>query len=154
MINLSSNPNNPETTDVVKVKVAVVRPALCDPMNYTVHGILQARILEWVAFPFFRGSLPPRDWTQVSHITGRFFISWATRETFLRLLCVCVCVRVCVCVCSENCSLMSNSLWPHELYSPWNSPGQNTGVGSLSFLRGIFPRCYGTFLFWALLFSS
>ena len=38
----------------------------------------------------------------------------------------------------ESCSVMSNSLWPHGLYSPWNSPGQNTGVGSLSLLQGIF----------------
>ena len=35
--------------------------------------------------------------------------------------------------------VMSDSLWPHGLYSPWNSPGQNTGVGSLSLLQGIFP---------------
>ena len=35
-------------------------------------------------------------------------------------------------------SVVSNSLWPHGLYSPWNSPGQNTGVGSLSLLQGIF----------------
>ena len=42
---------------------------------YTVHGILQARILEWAAFPFSRGSSQPRDWTQVSHIAGRFFTS-------------------------------------------------------------------------------
>ena len=47
---------------------------------YTVHGILQARILEWVAFPFSRGSSQPRDWTQVSHIAGGFFTSWATTE--------------------------------------------------------------------------
>ena len=40
---------------------------------------------------------------------------------------------------SESCSVMSNSLWPHGLYSAWNSPGQNTGVGSLSLLQGIFP---------------
>ena len=40
---------------------------------------------------------------------------------------------------SENHSVMSDSLWPHWLYSPWNSPGQNTGVGSLSCLQGIFP---------------
>ena len=40
---------------------------------------------------------------------------------------------------SENCSVMSNSLQPHELYSPWNSPDENTGVGSLSLLQGIFP---------------
>ena len=41
-------------------------PALCDPMDHTVHGILQARILEGVAFPFSRGSSQPRDQTQVS----------------------------------------------------------------------------------------
>ena len=53
---------------------------LCDPMDYTAHGILQARILEWVAFPFSRGSSQPRDQSQVSCIEGRFFTSWATRE--------------------------------------------------------------------------
>ena len=45
-----------------------------------VHGILQARILEWVAFPFSRGSSQSRDRTQVSHIAGGFFKSWATRK--------------------------------------------------------------------------
>ena len=60
----------------VKVKVTQSCPTLCDPI---VHGILQARILEWVAFPFSRGSSQPRDRTQVSHIAGRFFTSWATR---------------------------------------------------------------------------
>ena len=49
-------------------------------MDYTVHRILQARILEWVAFPFSRGSSQPRDRTQVSCIAGRFFTSWAARE--------------------------------------------------------------------------
>ena len=53
---------------------------LCDPMNYTVHGMLQARILEWVAFPFSRGSSQPRDRTQVSRIADGFFTSWAKRE--------------------------------------------------------------------------
>ena len=47
---------------------------------YIVHGILQARILEWVDFPFSRGCSQPRDQTQVSFIAGRFFTSWATRE--------------------------------------------------------------------------
>ena len=47
---------------------------------WTVHGILQARILEWVAFPFSRGSSQPRDPTQVSHIEGGFFTIWTTRE--------------------------------------------------------------------------
>ena len=46
---------------LVKVIVSQSCPALCNPMDYIVHGILQARILEWVAFPFFRGSSQPRD---------------------------------------------------------------------------------------------
>ena len=50
-------------------------------MDHTVHGILQARILEWVAFAFSRGSSQPRDWTYVSCIAGGFFTSWATKET-------------------------------------------------------------------------
>ena len=45
----------------VKVKVTQSCPTLCNPMDYTVHGILQARILEWVAFSFSRGSSQPRD---------------------------------------------------------------------------------------------
>ena len=53
-----------------QVKVAQLCPTVCDPMDYTVHGILQARIQEWVAFPFSRGSSQPRDQTQVSHIAG------------------------------------------------------------------------------------
>ena len=48
------------------VKVAQSCPTLCDPMDYVVHGILQARILEWVAFPFSNISSQPRDRTQVS----------------------------------------------------------------------------------------
>ena len=50
------------------------------PHDCTVHGILQARMLEWVAFLFSRGSYQPRDQTCVSSIAGGFFISWATRE--------------------------------------------------------------------------
>ena len=65
----------------MKVKVTESSPTLCDPLDYTVHGILQARILEWVAFPFSRRSSQPRDRTQVSHIAGGFFTSWATRES-------------------------------------------------------------------------
>ena len=56
------------------------RVRLCNPMDYTVHGILQARIPEWVAFPFSRVSSQPRDQTQVSLIAGGFFTSGATRE--------------------------------------------------------------------------
>ena len=46
----------------------------------TAHGILQERILEWVASSFSRGSSQPRDQSQVSHVAGRFFTTWATRE--------------------------------------------------------------------------
>ena len=73
-----------------EVKVAQSCPALCDPMDCTVHGIFQARILEWVAVPFSRGSSQPRDQTQVSHTAGGFshtvggfFTSWARREALL-----------------------------------------------------------------------
>ena len=49
-------------------------------MDPTVYGILQARVVEWVAFPFSKGSSQPRDGIQVSHIADGFFTSWATRE--------------------------------------------------------------------------
>ena len=74
-------------------------------------------------------------------------------------MCVCACVSLFVCMCVDTClyfsglsdetakkqgeseshSVISSSLQPHGLYSPWNSPGQNTGVGSHSFLQVIFP---------------
>ena len=63
----------------VKVKFAQSCPTLCNLMDYILYGILQARIFEWVAFLFSRGSSQPRDRTQVSHIAGEFFTSWATR---------------------------------------------------------------------------
>ena len=50
-------------------------PTLCDAKDYTVHGILQVRILEWVAYPLSSGSSPSRDPTQVSRIAGGFFTS-------------------------------------------------------------------------------
>ena len=52
----------------------------CGPLGSSAHGILQARILEWVAIPFSRESSWPRKRTQVSCIAGRFFTIWATRE--------------------------------------------------------------------------
>ena len=61
------------STSLLKVKVAQSCPTLCDTVDYTVHGILQARILKCVAFPLSRESSQPRDRTQVSCIAGRFF---------------------------------------------------------------------------------
>ena len=69
-------------------EVAQLWPTLCDPMDCSlsgssVHGILQARILEWVVISSSRGSSEPRDRTQVSCIAGGRFIVWATREALL-----------------------------------------------------------------------
>ena len=56
----------------------------CSLPGSSAHGILQARILEWIASPFFRGYSQPRDWTQVSYIACRFFFTiWATKEALL-----------------------------------------------------------------------
>ena len=78
----------------VQVLVAQSCLTLCDPMDCSLpgsscHGILQARVLEWVAIPFSRGSSWPRDQIWVFHIAGRFIIIWATRETLL-IACICL----------------------------------------------------------------
>ena len=62
------------------MKAAQSCPSLCDLKDYTVHGILQVRILECVAFPFSLGSSQSRNQIQVSCIAGRFFTNWAMRE--------------------------------------------------------------------------
>ena len=68
------------------VLVAQSCPTLCDPVDCSlpgssVHGILQARLLEWIAIPFSRGSSQLRDWTWISNIAGRFFTIWATGKS-------------------------------------------------------------------------
>ena len=63
------------------MKISQSCPVLCDSMNYTVQ--VQATVLEWVTFPFSRGSSQPRNWTGVSCIAGRFFTSWAAKEAHL-----------------------------------------------------------------------
>ena len=64
-----------------KVKVKLLSLVqLCNPMGSSIHGIFQARVLEWVATSFSRGSSWPRDRTWVSCIAGRHFTIWATRE--------------------------------------------------------------------------
>ena len=68
-------------TEEVKMKVMQLCPTLCSPMDYIIHGDLQARILECVAIPFSKGSSQPRDQIQVFHIVGGFFTSFAIRET-------------------------------------------------------------------------
>ena len=77
---------HPALTSIpVKMKVTPSCLTLCDTMDYTVHGILQARILEWVAVPFSRASSKPKDRTQTSRIAGGFFTSWATIPVVARI---------------------------------------------------------------------
>ena len=89
-VSFHSNPKERQCQRMLKCEVAQSCSTLCDPMDCSpsgssVHGILQARILEWVAISFSRGSSQPRDRIQVSRIAGRRFILWATREA-LRML--------------------------------------------------------------------
>ena len=67
------------------VLVTQLCPTVCNPMDYSppvssIHGILQVRILEWIAIPFSRGSFQSRDQTWVSHVAGRFFTVCTTRK--------------------------------------------------------------------------
>ena len=96
-----SLPSEPPRKPIcICVKVDQSSPPVCNSMDYTVHGILQAKILEWVAFPFSRGSFQPRNRTQVSRFAGGFLTSWATREA--PYICMCtynmyVYIRIYIC---------------------------------------------------------
>ena len=93
MWNISLRRNRKEAKTVTNLRIMKSEsevtqscpPTLCDPMDCSppgssVYGVLQARILEWVAISFSRESSRPRDWTQVSHTVDRRFTVWATRE--------------------------------------------------------------------------
>ena len=74
-----------QTNCVKWSEVKSLSPTLCDAVDCSlsgcsIHGIFQARVLEWIAISFSRGSSRPRNRTQVSHIVGRHFTVWATRE--------------------------------------------------------------------------
>ena len=76
---------------VVELVAQLCQTLFCNPMDYSVpgssvHGILQARMLEWIAISYSRVSSPPRYWIWVSHVVGRFFTIWATREAINRRL--------------------------------------------------------------------
>ena len=60
-------------------RVQLCNPMDCSPPGFSIRGIFQAWVLQWVAISFSRGSSQPRDWTWVSHIAGRRFTIWATR---------------------------------------------------------------------------
>ena len=105
---------------------------LCNPMDYSppgssVHGILQARILEWGAISFSRGSSWARDQTCISWVsyTGRQVLHhWCHLGSSYQP----------AAAAAKSLQVMSNSVWPHRrqptrLPHPWDSPGKNTGVG-------------------------
>ena len=77
-------------------------------MDYKVHGILQARILWEVAFPFSRGSSQPRDGTQVSCIAGRFFTNWAKGKIDLLLYKIYKFGEVSIMLGSPSCIMIKN----------------------------------------------
>ena len=114
---------------VAQLCLTVCDPTDCNLPGSSVHGILQARTPEWAAISF-TGDLPdpgikPRSLASLEFADG-FFGTALPGKPFFQLE-------------SEGCSVMSNSLRPRGLYHPWNSPGRNTGVGSLSLFQGIFP---------------
>ena len=98
-----------------------------DPMNCTlpgsfVCGIFQARILEWVAIPFSRGSSWPRDWTWVSCIAGRFFTIWDTREALIRTVKLKICVACFILVVwTQTCNIFQVGLY--ILSTSWHHYG-------------------------------
>ena len=153
--------------------VALQCLTLCDPMDCSppgssVHGILQARILEWVALLFSRGSSQPGiepRWPELQadpllpepggspyNPLGRCISivpPWKSKVSLSPML-----PEDCwgsLAINSDGYTSIGNSklrkvkvtqcliLRPHGLYSPWNSPGQNTRLGNLSLLQGIFP---------------
>ena len=89
--------------------VRLCDPIDCSPPASPVHGILQARILEWVVIPFSRGSSLPRNWNQISCIGGRFFTFWDTKEALCEYMCI---GNLSIC---SSCSVLSDSLQPFGL---------------------------------------
>ena len=103
----------------------------CSPPGSFVHGILQARILEWVAIRFSRGSFRPSDGTLVSHIAGRFFTVWATRESWWNM----------------KYSHIAKKLWSF-LYMMWPLLKSHLSFLSLGCLAGLVAS------FWIFFFST
>ena len=129
----------------VKVKVAQSCLTLCDPMDYTVHGILQARILEWVAISFSKESSQPSDWTQFSHNAGGFYkpwigallpkVTWGHSRTSRAYVLVLEKSLWLVCIhCAPRAHVLEleKSLWLFSIMSV-SSPGLHWGISGLGF---------------------
>ena len=122
----------------------------CSLPGSSVHGIFQARILDWVAISFSRGSSQPRDGTWVSRTIGRCFTVWATREVISLVsghqvgsgnvntgVCVWVCGCVCVCVHAQWCLTLSN---PTDCRPPISSVRGIFQVKTLEWVAISYPR--------------
>ena len=132
-------------------KLLLLCLTLCNPIDISppgspTPGILQARILERVAISFSNTwkwkvkvkslscvQLFTTPWTAAHQAPPSMGFSRQEYWSGVPL------PSRCLVKWNESGSIMFNSLWSHGLYSSWNSPGQNTGVGSLSLLQGIFP---------------
>ena len=117
-------------------------PMDCSPPSSSVPGISQARKLEWIVISYYRGSFQPRDQTCISCLLHWLSDSLPLNHLGSPQLLPTTAVFVYILRLkteSESHSVVSDPLWPHCLYSPWNSPSQNTGMSSLSLLQGIFP---------------
>ena len=117
-------------------------PMDCSLPSSSVPGISQARKLEWNVISYSRGSFQPRDQTCISCLLHWLSDSLSLNHLGSPQLLPTTAVFVCILRLkteSESNSVASDPLWPHCLYSPWNSPSQNTGMSSLSLLQGIFP---------------
>ena len=121
---------------------------LYSPPGSSVHGVPQARILEWVAISSSMGSSRPRDQAQLSHIAGRFFTVWATRKAQSLLSVKCLLgifttvakqegeLKVLVIqLCLTHCNPID---YRTRLFCPWDSPLKDTAVGCHFLFQGIF----------------
>ena len=140
------------------MKVAQGCLTLCDPMDYTVQGILQARILEWVAYPFSSGSSWPRNQTEVSCITGGFFTNGAILNTCRKSFWENsssvydknspesgskgeVTQHWAVCLVTKSCPILCDPMDcnPPGFSVHGDSPSRNTEVGCHALLQRMFP---------------
>ena len=135
----------PKTGNKKLSQVAQLYPTLCNPVDCSlpgssVHGILQAIVLEWVAISFCRRSSRPRDRTRVSRIGGRHFNLWGW-ECNMQFRIILTNSHTCLHAQSLSHVWFPATPWtvPARLLRSWDFLDENTGVGCRSLLQQIFP---------------
>ena len=130
--------SQPHPTPLISPPLASVRPNWKGLLTGT-PSTLAGQDLRYLLFPLLGPLFPlffSKEYFTACHInSGHGSRYWDVTN------CIVSCLQETYILVkwSESCSVMSDSFWPHGLYSPWNSLGQNTGMGSLSLLQGIFP---------------